>query len=685
LDVALDLGPEMRPDTHWSETGQDAPPVDTRDAGDATATLALLAGALGGAGDLDGIGTAARFNGPSGVVSDGHGTLWVADTGSHIIRQIVVATGAVTTLAGSAGKDGVSDGTGADARFRRPANLARDGAGNLFIADSGNDTIRKLVLATGAVTTLAGSPTEEGCVDGTGPEARFSLPQGLAYDGNGSLFVADSGNHVIRQALVATGEVRTIAGWPRVFGSRDDLASSATFNFPVGLTIDGGGDLFIADLNNHVIRQLTLSTGEVTTLAGSSGSAGSTDGIGGDARFTDPAGIAGDGAGTLFVTDFNSPFIRAIAIASKAVTTLAGAAGTAEPLNAPVDLTWDGSRGLFIADSNTIRTLDVATGAVGTLAGASLILGASDGTGSAASFQGPAGMASDEEGNLFVVDNPNNAIRRIDHVTSAVTTLAGSAEETGSSDGIGSQARFNSPWGVASDHAGHLFVSDYFNCTIRRIDVASAEVTTIAGTARTAGETNATGSFASFTDPTGLAMDDDGNLYIVDGGGIRSLVVATGKVTTLVKWRDARFNGPHGIAYDGAGSLFVADTQNNAIWKIVIATGAAMIFAGATSLTEDSAGSTNATGTSARFFEPYGIAADRAGNLYVADHGNHAIRKIVIASAAVTTVIGSPNHRGVRLGRLPAGLSLPTGLALGPAGQLFIADEGENAILVATF
>lgn len=551
-------------------------------------------------------------------------------------------------------------------------------------SDPNSDSVGK--SAKGPRTVLAfGNYWAKPFSDGTGADAHFMRPANPASDGAGNLFIADSGNSLIRQLVVATGEVSTITGTPGSFGRYDGLADSATFDIPVGLTLDGRGNLFIADSNNHVIRRLTLATSEVTTLAGSSESAGTKDGVGGAARFDVPVGIASDGAGTLFVADINSPFIRAIAIASKAVTTLAGAAGTAAPLTVPLDLTWDGPGGLFIADSSMIRTLDVATGADGTLAGAALISGASDGPGSAASFQDPAGVASDEEGNLFVVDDLNHTIRRINHATGAVTTLAGSAGEAGSSDGIGSQARFNSPWGIASDRAGHLFVSASVNCTIRRIDARSAEVTTIAGSAKTCGVSDApVASSASFTIPTGLAMDDDGNLYIVDGGGIRSLAVATGKVTTSVRWRDARFNNPHGIAYDGAGSLFVADTQNDTIWKIVIATRAPTVFAGAGPGTEDSAGSTNATGTSARFFEPYGIAADRAGNLYVADHGNHAIRKIVIASAAVTTVIGSPKHRGVRLGRLPAGLSLPTGLALGPAGQLFIADEGENAILMAT-
>jgi hypothetical protein len=185
----------------------------------------------------------ARFRNPLGVVPDGAGNLYVADTDNDTIRKVVLATGAVTTLAGTAGSIGYADGIGAAARFNGPTGLATDGAGNLYVADTGNNTIRKVVLATGVVTTLAGNATLPGSADGTGPAARFISPRGVALDGAGNLYVADEGNHTVRVMVLATGAVTTLAGAAGMYGNMDGTGAAARFNSPFGVAADGAGNL----------------------------------------------------------------------------------------------------------------------------------------------------------------------------------------------------------------------------------------------------------------------------------------------------------------------------------------------------------------------------------------------------------------------------------------------------------
>jgi sugar lactone lactonase YvrE len=321
------------------------------------------------------------------------------------------------TLAGLAGSSGSTDGTGSAARFNYLSDVSVDTAGNLFVADRINQTIRK-VTSAGVVTTLAGLAGFSGSDDGTGSAARFFNPSGTAVDSSGNVFVADSSNHTIRK-VTSSGVVTTLAGLAGSSGSSDGTGSAARFNNPFGIAVDSSGNVFVADTSNRTIRKVT-SAGVVTTLAGSAGNSGSADGTGSAARFNNPNGIAADTAGNLFVADTSNRTIRKVTSAG-VVTTLAGSAGN---------------------------------------------IGSTDGTGSAARFNNPYGIAADTAGNLFVADTVNQTIRK---VTSAgvVTTLAGTVGVTGTADGIGSDARFNNPLGVAVNTAGNLFVADQDNHTIR--------------------------------------------------------------------------------------------------------------------------------------------------------------------------------------------------------------------------
>ena len=326
-----------------------------------------LAGTAGSSGSSDNTGTSARFNDPNGVTTDGT-NLYVADSGNHTIRKVVIATGVVTTLAGTAGSSGSSDNTGTTARFNDPNGVTTDGT-NLYVADSGNHTIRKVVIATGVVTTLAGTAGSSGSSDNTGMSARFNDPNGVTTDGT-NLYVADSGNHTIRKVVIATGVVTTLAGTAGSSGSSDGTGTSARFNDPNGVTTDGT-NLYVADSGNHTIRKVVIATGVVTTLAGTAGSSGSSDGTGTSARFNDPNGVTTDGT-NLFVADSGNDTIRRVE--AKVVT---------------------------------------AIGATTTLAGSAGSSGSADGTGTSARFYLPSGITTDGR-RLLVIDTGNNTVRAIE-------------------------------------------------------------------------------------------------------------------------------------------------------------------------------------------------------------------------------------------------------------------------------
>ena len=285
--------------------------------------VTLIAGSTGQSGNANGAGAAARFNQPGALVAASDGSLSVSDTANHLLRSISTA-GDVTTLAGSTAGSGLADGTGTAASFSSPVGIARTTAGVLYVADSLNHTIRK-VTSGGVVTTFAGTAGSAGSADGTGTGAQFNRPTGLAVDAAGNVYVADAGNHTIRKVTVA-GVVTTLAGQAGVAGSADGTGASARFNSPGGLAISSTGDLYLADTNNSTIRKIT-PTGVVTTIAGLAGIPGLMDGSGGYAWFDQPEGLTLGLDGNLYVADTGNGMIRKVTLAGT-VTSSSLSAGT---------------------------------------------------------------------------------------------------------------------------------------------------------------------------------------------------------------------------------------------------------------------------------------------------------------------------------------------------------------------
>ena len=268
-----------------------------------TGVVTTVAG-TGSSGSVDGTGTGASLNEPIGITTDGT-NLYVVDGANHLIRKIVISTRVVTKVAGT-GSSGSADGTGTAASFNSPVGITTDGT-NLYVADYANEIIRKIVIATGVVTTVAGTALNQGNKNDTGADAEFNGPRGITTDGT-NLYVADAVNHLIRKIVISTGVVSTVAGTGSS-GSSNGTGTSASFNEPSGITTDGT-NLYVGDGENHLIRQIVISTGVVTTVAGT-GSSGSVDGTGTGASFSQPYAVTTDGT-DLYVSEFTNHLIRKI-------------------------------------------------------------------------------------------------------------------------------------------------------------------------------------------------------------------------------------------------------------------------------------------------------------------------------------------------------------------------------------
>ena len=665
--------------------------------------VTTLAGLAGNAGNVDGVGGAARFSSPSAVAVDDAGFVYVADTGNQTIRK-VSPTGLVTTLAGggilfsSSGGDGVGSGAG----FGYPAGLAVDGAGNVYVADSTMDTIRKVTPA-GVVTTLAGTPGVRGSADGTGAAAQFDFPFGVAVDGAGNIYVSDAISSIIRQVSL-TGVVTTIAGKPIQYGGVDGVGTSARFDYPYGVAVDGQGNIYVADSSNDTIRRVAPG-GIVTTLAGLVQGAGAADGTLNQARLFGPSGVAVSSSGNLYVADTYNNTIRKITT-NGMVTTLAGLAassgdvdgpGHVAEFNAPSGVATDSAGNIYVADAgnNSIRKVTPA-GVVTTI-----LVGTGD---TNAPFSAPSCVAMDAAGNLYFAES-GNTIRKATP-NGVVTTLAGLRQLDalgnpigGNSDGLGSAARFNRTSGLALDSAGNVYVADKGNNSIRKLTPAGL-VTTLAGSSQ--GSADGSGSAARFSGPSGIAVDHVGYVYVADAGnGTIRKVTPDGQVTTLAGVAlqtgsndglatSAHFNSPSALAVDGAGNLYVSDTRNCAIRKVT-PSGTVTTLAGMAGLipagTLGQAGSFDGTGSLARFDLPTGIAVDNAGNIYVADQNNNTLRKGVPAPSGVLSFgpisgsTGGPFGFAVTAGAtqsivVEASLDLRTWASVwtnsGPGSQTFI-------------
>ena len=555
-------------------------------------------------------------------------------TGNRI-KRLSADLSTITLIAGSNGS-GSTDGAAATALFSQPFALTQDSVGILYVADSGNNTIRRIAI-DGTVNTLAGLAGSSGTTDGTGSAARFNSPSGIAIGPDGDLYVAERNSHLIRRVTTA-GVVTTYAG--STVGYLDGAALTAKFNNPFGVAVAANGDVLVGDANNNRIRRIVRNgniAGPVQTLAGDgTATPASPDGIGVAAVISSPLGIVVRGNALTLRDGFG--LLRQIDLTSAAVTTLTGSrslgagyadgtATTARIRDASFGVTGAANGGFMLGDDDGLRLVS-AVGAVRTIAHGT---GATTPQGVGVLAQLPfivgvgrrVDVTVDPSGNIIVADELSTTVRRIDPagVATFAAGLVGSRD--GPIDGIGSEAQFFGLWDVITDSAGVIYVSDGVG-SVRRI-AANGATTLFAG---------------STVVPGGLGY--------VDGNGAA-----------------ARFNFITGLAFGSGGNIFVGDRGNNVIRRIDSA-GNVTTYAGVAG----QAARVDGPIATARFQSPNDVVSGPDGSLYVLDKPDNitgTIRRITPDGASVSTLAGSGGQ--VRIFTIDA------------AGTIYYADDFTTSLL----
>jgi len=492
---------------------------------------------------------------PSGVGADAAGNVYITDYYNHRIRKVTAATGLITTVAGTgtAGFQGEA-GPATTARLYYPIGMSVDNAGNVYFGDSSNHRIRKLTIATGVLTTVAGSGNATyGGDGGQAPAAQLYAPTGIAVDAAGNLYIADQNNHRIRKVAPPTQalQITTLAGNGTAgYDGDGGLAPAAKLYFPTGVGVDGAGNVYVTDYYNHRVRKITAATGVITTVAGT-GVAGFL-GEGGPAtaaRLYYPVGIAVDGAGNLYIADGNNHRIRKVTAATGVITTVAGSGtagslgdggvATAAQLYTPSAVAVDAAGNLYIADANNhkIRKVTAATGIISTLAGTGTAGYLGDGApATMANLSSPQGVAVDGAGNVFIADVNNQRVRKVTAATGNITTIAGNGLQGLLGEYVlATEARLYYPAGVTVDAAGNVYIADWANDRVRKVAAGTGILSTIAGSTQGFGGDGGAGPAAQLNQPYSVAVDAGGNLYIADeyNHRVRRLAGPLGTPTTL--------------------------------------------------------------------------------------------------------------------------------------------------------
>ncbi len=643
--------------------------------------------------DSDGPGPQARFGQPTGIARDASGNTYIVDRENYTIRQISAA-GIVSTIAGLTGVRGMDDGLNTVARFYSPSAIAADPSGNVYVAD--NNVVRRLTRSgtNWVVSTIAGqinTPGQRDTKDGGG--ARFNGPAGMVADGQNTIYVADSSVRQI-QRINNQWEVTTLAN---ATGQRIILSNSGP-NIVIPIAVYPGtasaiardhlGNLYVADTSGATVSKLSrTATGWTNTLiAGIQGASGTIDGLGNNARLSSPTGIAVDRLGTVYIAD-GGQVVRRIRPEGSTwrVSTVAGSftergdvdgVGEAARFDGLLGMVTDDLDNLIVTDAANTAVRKVSSeGVVKTLAGANRQIkgppykqesaGMVDGVGSLARFDFPGAIAVDGSGTVYAADTGNNLIRVITPA-GIVTSLAGKAGSPGHVDGVGDQARFGSPEGIAVDSLGNVFVAD--GHAIRMIS-PSARVRTIAGSMEIEGDLDGDGTNARFRQPYDVAVDRLNNLLVSDAGNnkIRKLtrqgdrwvvsslvrlterpqgltVASDDRIFTLVPggivqlsrvgvdWT-ARQIAPlccskEHIAMDSAGRLFVPTVGERQVVQFseVGPTWQRTVIGGGLGFLSEG-GNSDGAGAEAKFKVPFGVAVDSQGNVYISDVVNNNIRK----------------------------------------------------------
>jgi hypothetical protein len=546
-----------------------------------SADLSIITPVAGGAivGSADGAGATASFRSPEGIAHDGAGNLFVADSGNHTIRRIG-SDGTVSTIAGLAGANGSSDGTGSAARFNNPVGIALGPDGDLYVADTQNHVIRR-VTTGGVVTTYAGST--QGFADGAATAAKFNGPSGIAVAANGDVVVTDFANNRVRRIVRAgngAGAVETLAGnGTSTASAPDGIGAAAVIGGPSGMVLSG--NTVVLQDGNGLLRRIDLATAAVTTVTGARTlGAGNADGTATTARLGGAGGVAVAANGGYLVTNPDVGSLRTVSAGGDVRTVAtARAFGIVEggtgvlaqmplalfqnnTLNIPQAVTVDPAGNIVLAEGLERDVRRIApSGAVTLVAGLAGSTGNGvNGVASEAQFRSiGASIASNSAGVLYLADS--NSVRRIG-TDNAVTTLAGSIATAGAVDGSAATARFGLVAGLAVGPNGDVFACDPINHAVRRID-AAGNVTTYAGVLGQTGSADGPIATARLTFPSSLAFAADGSLLVADAGSIRRVAADGATIATIYTVSGAAAAGR--IVLAGDGSIYFGGEVSNLI------------------------------------------------------------------------------------------------------------------------
>jgi uncharacterized protein (TIGR03437 family) len=637
--------------------------------------------------------SAAQIGAIQGVAVDRLGNVYLSDTDNSRVRR-VDTKGIITTVAGTGvagfGGDG---GPATAAQLNLPYGLAADAAGYLYIADLGNNRVRR-IAPDGTISTVAGNGYKASAGEGeVAAEAPLLMPRNVAVDSIGNFYISEFEGHRVR-CVTSNGKMTTLAGTGVAgYGGDNGPGTAAQLNSPAGLAVDSAGAVYVADSANNRIRKIVSNgyTSVITTFLGATAAGGTS--------LTTPTAVAVNSSGTLFVVD-GATLVHSFTPSNGAWIDYAGSyspgfsgdggPATAASLTLPRDVAASAGA-VYIADGTRVRYVDVSH-AIHTLAGDGYLHAIGDGgLATAAALSLPNAVALDASGNLFIADTGTERVRQVS-AAGIMGTLAGTGVAGyGMEPGPATTAPLNAPSGLAMDPAGGVIIADSGNNRIREVG-RDGLIHTIVGvnSAGLAPDGYVPPILAPLNNPRGVCVDPAGVIYIVDTGNHRVWRAVSGTDLTDVAGngtagdvgdggpaRLAMLDSPSACALDSAGNLYIADTGSHRIRKTrpdgVIVTIAGIGAAGF--------GGDGGLATAAALNSPRGVAADSDGNVYIADTGNNRIRQIT-PDGIIRTIAGQDGAAFAGDGgpAVSAWLNAPAGLVLDGSGDLYLADSGNNRV-----
>ncbi len=667
----------------------------------------LISTVAGGAASPSPIQAAqASIGDPPRVTVDPGGNLYFG--AQHSLFK-VDTSGLLTRIAGT-GKSGYSGdgGPALSAQLEFPAGVAVDPSGTIYVTDLAAEVVR-VITPAGAISTYAGQGTAGYSGDGgAATQAQLNAPMALTLDSAGNLYIADCGNNRVRK-VSRNGIISTVAGNGSGGYSGDGVpATQAALNQPEGLAVDSLGSIYIADTFNNRVRVVGIN-GIIQTVAGTGFSSFSGDGGSpSSAALFLPTDVATDSAGNLYIADFGNSRIRKVA-QGKIETVIGGngnetifdeSVATTVRLNGPTGVAVDGSGNILVAEGSIGTGTGHAVGdyrvwrinssaVVSTAAGNGLESYSGDGnSATAAQLNSPAAVTFDSAGNLYIADTANHRIRKVT-ASGTITTAAGTGAAGYSGDGgPGVKAQLNSPAGLTADADGNVYIADSGNDRIRKL-LPDGTLITIAGNGNASffGDGGPSNS-ASLHNPHGIFSAGGGHIYIADTGNQRIRELLPNGIIITVAGNGgqgpggdggpataAQLNLPTGVTLDAAGNIYIADQGNNRV-RMVTPDGTISTFAGSASYGLGDGGSATAAALNA----PASVAVDPAGNVYVADSGNNRVREI--SGGTITTFAGTGDccYGGDGGPAASAQVNSPLGLLVDSSGRVYVADTGNNAV-----